>query len=200
MILSLQGCMAVGKTTALGYLERKLPQAAVSREENAGVIAEIRRRGLDKDTFAGYCAIQRLWLANEVRRYEAVKDRPCVVMDFGAEEILFHTLAYPKTIGADWDVEGALGPELDAVRACLPDHILFLEASDETLRRRKAGDPTRSRSSFEEYLQKFLPLKRTWLRSLPNVEVLNTDGLTADEVGRQVLAWAVRCLADGGPA
>lgn len=59
------------------------------------------------------------------------------------------TINYPKAIGADWDVEVALGDELERVRKCMPTRILFLDATEETLRRRKQSDPTRTRSSFE---------------------------------------------------
>lgn len=48
MILSLQGCMAVGKTTAARYLQAHDPQLHVCFEDNAAVIAEVKHRGLDK--------------------------------------------------------------------------------------------------------------------------------------------------------
>ena len=42
MILSLQGCMAVGKTTAARYLEQHCQQVQVCFEDNAAVLAEIK--------------------------------------------------------------------------------------------------------------------------------------------------------------
>ena len=54
-------------------------------------------------------------------------------MDFGAEEIEFYTLNYPKSRGLEWEMEAirqALAPELAAVQACMPEHILFLDASE----------------------------------------------------------------------
>lgn len=194
MVLSLQGCMAVGKTTALRYLELHAPEIRVSYEDNAAVIAEVRRRGLDKSRFEDYAAIQRLWLQNEIDRYERVKDAPCTVMDFGAEEIEFYTLCYPESIGQRWPVAQALGEELAAVRRCMPERILFLDASEETLRRRRDGDATRSRTFFEHHLTRLLPLKRAWFAKKPNVDWMSTDGLSADEVGEQVIAWARACV------
>lgn len=38
MVLSLQGCMAVGKTTALNYLRENAPYVNVSNEENSEVV------------------------------------------------------------------------------------------------------------------------------------------------------------------
>lgn len=50
-------------------------------------------------------------------------------MDFGAEEIEFHTINYPKAIGKDWDIEEALKDELTSISKCVLARILFLDAS-----------------------------------------------------------------------
>ena len=152
MILSLQGCMAVGKTTAVRYLQEHAPYIHVSYEINTDVVEEIKRRGLDKNKFEDYVEIQKLWLNKEIIRWEKAKNYPCSIMDFGAEEIEFYTLNYPKTIGEDWDVETALKDELQAVRNCMPQRILFLDASDEILRQHKENDETRTRNFFEHHL------------------------------------------------
>lgn len=49
MVLSLQGCIAVGKTTALNYLRENAPYVNVSYEENSEVVQAIRNRELDKN-------------------------------------------------------------------------------------------------------------------------------------------------------
>ena len=192
MILSLQGCMAVGKTTAARYLAQHCPQVHVCFEDNAAVIAKVKQRGLDKNSYADYLEIQRLFLQNELRRGQEAQKYPHAVMDFGAEEIEFYTLNYPKSRGPDWDVEAirqALAPELAAVRAYMPQHILFLDASEAALRARKAGDTTRDRGFFEYYLAHLLPLKREWLRKKQNVAFLSTDSLTAQQAGEKVKQW-----------
>lgn len=66
MVLSLQGCMAVGKTTALNCLRETAPYVNVCFEENSDVIWSIQDRGLDKSEYEDYLEIQRLWIANEV--------------------------------------------------------------------------------------------------------------------------------------
>ena len=192
MILSLQGCMAVGKTTAVRYLQEHAPYVHISYEDNSDVIAEIKQRNLDKNKYEDYLEIQRLWLRKEVQRWEKAKQYPITVMDFGAEEIEFYTLNYPKTIGMDWEVEQSLKPELDAVRACMPDRILFLNASEETLRRNKQNDSTRSRNFFDYYLQYFLPLKKAWFIGRPDVDVLDVENLSPEEVGQRVKVWVER--------
>ena len=189
MILSLQGCMAVGKTTAVQYLRENAPYVNISYETNTHIAEEVKRRKLDKNVYEDYLEIQRLWINNEVVRYHKAKEFECSIMDFGAEEIEFYTLNYPKSIGQDWDIENALKKELEQVRKCMPARILFLDASDEVLLRRKENDNTRSRNFFEQYLKYLLPLKRDWFIGRENVDVLNVDDLSAEEVGKKVKEW-----------
>ena len=192
IVLSLQGGMAVGKTTAARYLARHAPDLHVCLEDNRAVIGQVQRLGLDKTRCDDYIRIQRLWLQHEVDRWQQARPWPCTVMDFGAEEIEFYTLHYPRTIGQDWDVEGPLARELAAVRRCMPRRILFLDAPDPALRRRKEGDAARDRGFFEHYLQELLPLKRAWFAQKDNVDVLQTAGMTPEQVGAAALEWAVR--------
>ncbi len=194
MILSLQGCMAVGKTTAVRYLQENAPYVNISYETNTDIIEEVRRRRLDKNVYEDYLEIQKLWLNKEVARYNKVKDFKCSIMDFGAEEIEFYTLNYPKTIGQNWDVENDLKKELEQVRECMPTRILFLDASSEVLLRRKENDATRSRNFFEHHLKYMLPLKRNWFIGKENVDVLNVDDLTPEEVGKKVKEWVDFCI------
>lgn len=194
MILALQGGMAVGKTTAAAYLAHHAPDIPVLYEDNAAVAAEVRRRGLVKTHYPDYLEIQRLWLEAAVRRWEAARAFPNAVLDYGPEEILFYTLHYPASIGRDWDVAGPLAPELAAAERCLPDRILFLDASDETLRRRKAGDAGRDRGFFDHFLTGLLPAKRAWFGRMDRVDWLDTDSLTPEQAGAAVLAWVRRQL------
>lgn len=194
MILSLQGCMAVGKTTAVRYLQEHAPYVNISYEINTDIVDEVKRRGLDKNKYEDYLEIQKLWLNKEVARFHKAKNFPCSIMDFGAEEIEFYTLNYPKTIGQNWEIENALHEELEAVRKCMPTRILFLDASNETLMRHKENDPTRSRNFFDHHLKYLLPLKRAWFIGKENVDVLNVDNLDADEVGQKVKDWVDFCI------
>lgn len=190
LVLSLQGCMAAGKTTAACYLEAHVSGLKVFYEDNAAVIEEVRRRGLDKTVYEDYLEIQKLWIANELRRWEAAQATPAAVMDFGAEEIEFYTLCYPRSIGKSWEAEGPLAEELRALRRCFPRRILFLDAGEEILRRRKALDESRSRGFFEHYLTALLPMKRQWFLNRRDVDVLRTDALSREETGRGAAAWA----------
>ena len=194
MILSLQGCMAVGKTTAVRYIQEKAPYINISYEDNTDIIEEIRCRNLDKNRYEDYLEIQKLWLRKEVLRYEKAAKYPCSIMDFGAEEIEFYTLNYPKSIGEDWEVENALNKELTEVRSCMPNRILFLDASDDILRSHKQHDDTRTRNFFEHHLQHLMPLKRKWFLNKENVDWLMIDDLSAEEMGQKVKDWCDSCI------
>lgn len=99
LVLSLQGCMAVGKTTAVRYLQENASYIHISYEDTRAVIEEVRQRKLDKTCYPDYLEIQKLWLHNEVVRYHKAVQYPCSIMDFGAEEIEFYTLNYPQEHG-----------------------------------------------------------------------------------------------------
>ena len=194
MILSLQGYMAVGKTAAVRYIQEKAPYINISYEDNTDIIEEIRCRNLDKNRYEDYLEIQKLWLRKEVLRYEKAAKYPCSIMDFGAEEIEFYTLNYPKSIGEDWEVENALNKELTEVRSCMPNRILFLDASDDVLRSHKQHDDTRTRNFFEHHLQHLMPLKRKWFLNKENVDWLMIDDLSAEEMGQKVKDWCDSCI------
>ncbi len=195
LVLSLEGCMAVGKTSAAAYVHAHAPDVHVSFEETADVIAQVRVRGLNKQVFTDYIEIQRLWIRGEVERFARVRGYDVALTDFGAAEIEFYTLCYPRSIGADWDVARALKEELLQLRACMPERILFLDAREETLRARKASDVTRSRTFFDHHLQRLMPLKREWFLKKENVDVLSVDNLDAQQAGECVLRWVLQCRA-----
>ena len=196
MILSLQGCMAVGKTSAADYLKKHAPYLHVQFEDTSELINEITRRQLDKNTFEDFVEIQRLWIHHEIKRWEKAKNFPCSIMDFGAEEIEFYTLNYPKAIEKEWPVEEALRDELNSLKQCMPTRILFLDASEAYLRRNKESDKSRSRNFFDFYLQNLLPLKRQWFLGQEQVDVVHVDGLTREEVGQQVKNWCDSCISN----
>lgn len=199
MILSLQGCMAVGKTTALNYLKENAPYINISYEVNADIIKQIKNRKLDKNKYEDYLEIQKLWLDKEVKRYNTAIKFPCSVMDFGAEEIEFYTINYPKSIHQDWEIENALKHELENIRKCMPARILFLDASDETLRYHKEHDSNRTRTFFEHHLKYLMPLKREWFSKKDNVDYLCVDNLSKQEVALKVKEWVDSFLQATNP-
>ena len=196
IVLSLQGCMASGKTTAIKYIQKKVPYVNVSFESNEDVIQQIKMKNLNKDKFADYIEIQKLWITKEIHRYDRAKQFDCTIMEFGADEIEFYTLNYPKSIGADWDVEKNLQQELQQLRSCMPDRILFFEASGQVLKARSENDVTRTRTFFNHHLEYLLPLKNEWFRGASNVDVLNVNTISQEQVGEKVKLWIDDCIAE----
>ncbi|MDQ0222903.1 AAA family ATPase [Streptococcus moroccensis] len=190
MLLGLQGGMAVGKTSVIQYLYDYSPIIRGVAEDNREVIERLNRQQLDKTVYEDYLEIQRYWIAHEIKRFRQIQDYPYHLIDWGAEEIAFYTLHYPRSIGKDWDIEQALAPELAALKACYPERVLYLEAKPETLLARKAGDVTRERSFFEHYTTKLLPYKKEWLMTQLPVDVLVVDNLSKEHVGQLVVKWA----------
>lgn len=195
MVLSLQGCMAAGKTTAARYLQQNVPEIHVFFEDNAPVILKVKERGLKKDIYEDYLEIQRLYILHEIERWERALQYPRVVMDFGAEEIEFYTLNYPKALGRDWNIAEPLKKELEMLQGCMPNRILFLEAEEEILRQRKEQDSSRTRGFFDFYVQSLMPLKREWFRGREGTDFLDTTYLTAPETGERVKRWAENIFA-----
>lgn len=171
----------------------------ISQEDAAAPAAEVRRRGLDKRTFADYTEIQRIFIRHEIARWQAVQAQPCVVTDLGAEEIEFYTLHYPASIGQAWPVAQALAPELAALRRCRAQHTLFLDASPAVLCARKEADTSRDRTFFDHSLTRLLPVKRHWFAAQPGTEFLTTDTLTPAQLCRAVHTWVLRCMAAPQP-
>lgn len=190
-VLSLQGCMASGKTTALRYIGNNADDIIASYEWDDEITNVPNQHNYDKSVLEDYIEIQKIWIDKEIRRYiKAVEMKcNCAVMDFGAEEIEFHTLYWPRTIGQVWNVEKYLHKELEELRKCLPARILFLKASEEKLRSNKACDSTRQRRYFEYYFNKIMPLKEEWLKELDNVDYLVVDNLSQKQLGEEVLSW-----------
>jgi len=194
IVLSLQGCMAVGKTTAIEYIQNHAPYVNISYEINNDIVNQVKLRHLDKNNFKDYIEIQKLWIQKEIVRWENAQKYKYSIMDFGAEEIEFYTLNYPKTIGADWNAEERLHSELESLRKCMPNRILYLDASEKVLINHKENDEIRSRNFFEYHLKYLLPLKKEWFLHKENVDFLNVDNLTKDEVGEKVKDWTDKCI------
>ena len=193
-ILSLQGCMASGKTTALKFIDNNADDIIASYEWDDEITNVLNQHNYDKSVLEDYIEVQKIWIDKEIRRYTKATEVKCncALMDFGAEEIEFHTLYWPRTIGQAWDVEKYLHRELEELRKCFPDRILFLKASEEKLRSNKLSDSVRQRRYFEYYFNKIMPLKEEWLKGLNNVDYLAVDDLAQEQLGNEAINWARR--------
>ncbi|WP_411333391.1 hypothetical protein ACK1LH_13685 [Metabacillus indicus] len=102
------------------------------------------------------------------------------IFDRGPEDIEFYTLHFPLVNGYDWDVESDLQHELQELRRCRSDYILYLDANEKTLCRRKQSDKTRGRSSFEQYM-KIVGFEKEWYNQF-NTKVVDVNHLTPHQL------------------
>ncbi len=146
-IISIQGPMAVGKTTAIKYAEKQLWKFNFLYENPYPIVAKRENLRLDITTEKDFIENQRLFIEAEIKRYN---DLPCgiTVYDRGPEDTECYTINYPKVIGEQWNIEESLKHELSQLRNCVVDSILFLTASDEVLSQRMSSDKSRKRSTF----------------------------------------------------
>jgi len=198
LVLSLQGGMACGKTTAGRCAASRASWLSFFPEDNREAARLVREHGWDKRRFEDYIQIQRVYISRELERIGKARSLPCALLDYGPEELLFYTLHYPAAIGESWPVEEALEPELSGLRRNMPDYILFLQASPEVLQARREADGSRDRGFFDFSTEKLLPAKEKWLASMPNVSFLPTDRLSPEETGQAVLEWAESHYITGG--
>jgi deoxyadenosine/deoxycytidine kinase len=195
VLLSLQGCMAAGKTTAAQIVERRLPEIKVDYENPIPVWQEVMRRGLFVDEPWAFAERQRMFIQYEISRVNNAKKRGGVTLfDLGIEEIEFFTLFYPKSKGFDWDIENLLAPELAELRGLRPHGCLFLDAGRDVLFSRRKSDTVKSRGFFDHFIEYMAEYKIKWFTGFPNTDFLCVERLTIDEVSDRIIIWIKKYL------
>lgn len=182
-IISLQGGMAVGKTTLAKRLQNRLNNVNFSFEYQ-----KKRPEGLNIFKESDYYKIQSYFINQEIERYKGLPTGN-VIIDLGPEEIEFYTLFFPKSIGAAWNVEDALHEELMELGRCEVNGILYLDANPDILYQRRAGDLERCRGFFENYIKYLHPFKRKWFEFKEKCTIVDVGGMTADEVEEWTVCW-----------
>lgn len=196
-VLSIMGGMAVGKTTLLKQIEQRMDQVEVSFEDINVVNSIVKSRKLDKYNQSDFVEIQKLFIEAEIERYEKMlkqSHRSVIIFDLGAKEIEFYTKFFPKSIGCEWNVSEILQNELSELCKCYYNGILYLDASDETMRKRMSSDKSRKRGFFEHYLESLHPYKKTWIKNITNITIINTDNLNEDDTLDQAIKWIKRSI------
>ena len=187
-ILTIQGGMAVGKTTALQALVRDFPACHFNHESLVPIVAKRNTLGLDITKLDDFVENQRLFIQAECERYDALPSGE-VVLDRGPEDVEFYTLMFPRSLNEQWSIEDKLKAELRALRARRSDRILFLRASADVLRKRQESDTSRRRGSFHHYINRLYPLEEAWFSSLPYTDIMSVDGLSPDEMKQVISNW-----------
>ncbi|WP_368915129.1 AAA family ATPase [Exiguobacterium acetylicum] len=178
-IISIQGAMASGKTTLARALEEAYPELHVYYENPYPIVQKRKELGLDIRTEDGFVENQRLFIQAELERFRHFPDGH-IVLDRGPEDLEFYTLHYPQVHGQDWDMEFRLKTELEALRRCRSDLILYLRAPDHLLRERRDADQTRTRQSFAQH-EPLWKLEENWFELFP-VCPIDTTAQTPEQV------------------
>ncbi|WP_256941215.1 ATP-binding protein [Bacillus sp. EAC] len=179
--ISFQGGMASGKTTLIKRIENRLrDKDIIFTYENPFPVVEKRKKlNIDIHTEEGFLANQRLFIENEIDRFNQLPDCK-VIFDRGPEDIEFYTIHFPIANGVNWHIESDLEQELIKLRKCRSDLIIYLDASEETLRKRMLNDKNRSRNSFEQNM-KLYQFEREWFSQF-NTTFVNVDKRTPVEM------------------
>lgn len=190
-IISIQGAMASGKTTLAHVLEDAYPELHVYYENPYPIVLKRKELGLDIRTEDGFVENQRLFIQAEIERFCHFPDRH-IVLDRVPEDLEFYTLHYPLVHGHDWDMEFRLKTELEALRRCRSDLIIYLHAPDHLLQTRRDADHTRTRQSFAQH-EPLWALEEKWYKQFP-VCPIDTTAKTPEQVRKA----AVHRLAVNG--
>jgi deoxyadenosine/deoxycytidine kinase len=191
-VVSLQGFMAAGKTTLAKRLENKINEVTFSYENPIPIIEKRNKLNLDLNKEEDFIINQRLFIEAEIERFRNLPDDGKVISDRGPEDIEFFTLHYPLLIGQNWDVESQLKKELQELRRCRSDFILYLNASEKTLSDRRQGDHSRRRGSFEKFLKMYY-FEKEWYKKF-NTLFVNVNDKTPEELE----IWTLQYLGISG--
>lgn len=187
-ILTIQGGMAVGKTTVAQRLSLEHPQINFVYEKQTHFAKRRELLRLDIRKRADFVENQRIFIQAECSRYDSLPEGVSI-LDRGPEDIEFYTLMFPRSIGEDWDMELLLHDELKELRCRRSNRILFLSAKPETLRSRRDLDSARRRGSFEHYIRNLYPIEQGWFEGLGYTEVVDVDNHSQSDLQCLVTRW-----------
>lgn len=183
---SLSGCKAVGKTTLINGLRQKMPDLIIRegfRQTDTGYNMKNEQE---------YYANEKWYIEREIKEYNMYKSLPFPVMLLrGPEDLEFYAFHYPKLNNFDWDIELNLKEELQALRRCRSDYILYLDADMETIFQRKVNDNKR-RLNMDDWLLNWQPYIEKYIKANTRTTVLNTGNMNS----AQVLSWTLDWMKD----
>lgn len=176
--------MAGGKTTLTKRLEEQIDNVYFTYENPYPIVRKSKSQGLDIYTEDGFVQNQRLFIETEIKRFNYLPNRK-VIFDRGPEDIEFYTLYFPMANGFKWDIEQLLKDELQELRRCRSDIILYLDASKETLNKRKQSDLSRRRSSFDKNI-KLYQFEKNWFEQF-KTKFVDVNNKTPEQLEKWTL-------------
>jgi len=151
LVVCLEGPSAVGKTTLA---------AALADECGAAVVPELEASGAPPTGLSAEWFVERHAAQWKLAR-ELASGAPFAVLDGDPFKGLWYNWVYAYE---GWDGVETVVPlyraRIEEGALAFPDLYVALTATAEELRRRRSGDPTRSRRNFEKHLALVAPLRR----------------------------------------
>lgn len=193
IIFSLSGCKAVGKTTLINGLKKIFPNMII-REGFRPVDLN-----LNLDEEKEYYENEKFYIYREIEEYYGFRENDQMVLLLrGPEDLEFYALTYPKIMGYNWDVEKELKKELEDLRKCRSDYILYLDANLSTIMNRKNHDLTKLRKNMDRWLNDWQPYLERYIKNISYTTVLSTDTLSSEEVLEWTTKWIMIKLQEQG--
>lgn len=183
-IFSLSGSKAVGKTTLINGLRDTIPQLQIRegfRQTETGYSLDIEEE---------FYINQRWYIEREIEEYYSFKknEKPALLLR-GPEDVEFYTLHYPFTKGYKWNVEKNLHTELERLRKCRSDYIIYLDAPVDTIIGRKQNDITKPRKNMQNWMEWWQPYIDIYMKAFDNTYVYETKDKAANEVLEEITRW-----------
>ncbi len=184
VIFALSGSKAVGKSTLINGLKKKIPGLITRegfRQTNTGLSLDIEEE---------YYENERWYFKREIEEYIIFRSisNPVLLLR-GPEDMEFYALHYPRIKKHNWDVEKNLAKELKAIRMCRSDYIIYLDASPETIMMRKVTDLTKARKNMDDWVLNWQPYIEAYIKGIPYTKIFDTDNADSEMILNMVSAW-----------
>lgn len=182
-IFYLEGSRAVGKTTLLRNIRQNEPNfIVIDGHARKDFMFDITR--LDE-----FIINEKLYLACDLAQYNVLKNErfPVFIVKGPYTDVFFAEKYMGKVFPHHNIKETDLFPYIEHVKKiCVPDGIIYLDASLEVIKNRCAAD-SRLRKTMNEFLNHWLEDFEQYFKSMPLTRVVNTNDKDTMAVYHEVM-------------
>jgi deoxyadenosine/deoxycytidine kinase len=179
-IFALEGLKGTGKTTLLNNLKIIYPKL----ECIEGFKLD---NNLDLNIEKEFYENQSIYIEKKINQYKKfLKSSKNTLITRGVENVKKFTERYPKIYNYDWEVKKNLKQELKILESYRSDLIIYLNANDETIKKRVFNDMNKRRDNIDKYLEIWGREIRNWYNEYKNLRIIETENKTSLEVAEEV--------------